>query len=343
MAEKTRDPTPKRLRDARKRGEVVHSNDISGTLCFVVVTVSLWLMAGAGFSLLRELWQHATSGEVLARPDGRMAEMLSHTVEVLLWGVVPITALAALAAAFGSFAQVGGLVALERIRPDLNRLNPAEGLKRIFSTQNLVNLLKMVLKTTLLAALMVVVVRAFFDTALKLGYQPPAAVMQVGGVALLQVFGWAAVIYVVMAGFDYWHAHYEFTKQHRMSIEDLRQEHKESEGDPINASRRRSAHHEAVFFSLADRVRAASALICSGNTAVALQYLGEHDLPRVIARGEGELAAQMRREAGAALIPMEFDAALAGRLYDEVPEGQAIPRSLYEPVARLLRWAQGDA
>jgi type III secretion protein U len=119
------------------------------------------------------------------------------------------------------------------------------------------------------------------------------------------------------------------------------QEHKESEGDPVNASRRRQAHFEAIYQSLGDRVRAASALICSANTAVALQYLGEKDLPRVIARGEGELAAQMRRFAGEALIPMEFDAALAGRLYDEVPEGQPIPRSLFEPVATLLRWAQG--
>jgi type III secretion protein U len=199
----------------------------------------------------------------------------------------------------------------------------------------------MLVKTVLLALLMFVVIRGFLETAMKLGYAQPPAVLQVGGAALLTIFGWAAVIYVVMAGADYAHVHYEFMKQQRMSIEELMQEHKESEGDPLNASRRRQAHFEAIYLSLGDRVRAASALICSANTAVALQYLGEKDLPRVIARGEGELAAQMRRFAGEALIPMEFDAALAGRLYDEVPEGQPIPRSLFEPVATLLRWAEG--
>jgi len=342
MAEKDHDPTQKRLRDARKRGEVVYSNDVSGTFSFVVVTAAMWLVGGAAIGLLRELWRHATSPEVLARPDDRFTELMTHTTEVLLWGTLPLTALVAVAAAVGCFAQVGALAAWERLKPDVNRLNPAEGFKRIFSTRNLINLLKMLLKTVLLALLMFVVIRGFFETAMKLGYAQAPAVLQVGGAALLTIFGWAAVIYVVMAGADYAHAHYEFMKQQRMSIEELLQEHKESEGDPVNASRRRSAHFEAVYMGLGDRVRAASALICSGSTAVALQYLGEKDLPRVIARGENEVAAQMRRFAGEALIPMEFDAALAGRLYDEVPEGQAIPRSLYAPVAKLLRWAQGD-
>ena len=341
MAEKDQDPTQKRLRDARKRGEVVFSNDVSGTFSFVVVVAALWLVGGTAIGLLRELWRHATSPEVLTRPDDRFAELLTHTTEVLLWGTLPLTALVGVAAAVGCFARVGGLAAWEKLKPDANRLNPGEGFKRIFSTRNLINLLKMLVKTVLLALLMFIVIRGFLEAAMKLGYAQPPAVLQVGGAALLTIFGWAAVIYVVMAGADYAHVHYEFMKQQRMSIEELMQEHKESEGDPLNASRRRQAHFEAIYLSLGDRVRAASALICSANTAVALQYLGEKDLPRVIARGEGELAAQMRRFAGEALIPMEFDAALAGRLYDEVPEGQPIPRSLFEPVATLLRWAEG--
>ena len=99
----------------------------------------------------------------------------------------------------------------------------------------------MVLKTTLLAALMYVVVRTFVDPAMKLGYARPGAMLSAGAQMLLTTFGWAVVIYVVMALVDYAHEHYEFMKQQRMSIEDLRQEHKEAEGDPINRSRRRSA------------------------------------------------------------------------------------------------------
>ena len=342
MAEKTHDPTPKRLREARKRGEVVFSSDVASTTVFSVVVISLWLGGAFIFSLLRELWLHATSTTLLTRPDDRFGELLLHTTETLVWGTLPLMVVAAIAGILGSLFQVGGVVAWERIKPDANRMNPGEGIKRIFSTRNLVNLLKMVVKTTLLGALIYVVVRNFVDPALRLGYAQPAAMLSAGAQMVLTTFGWAVVIYVVMALVDYAHEHYEFMKQQRMSIEDLRQEHKESEGDPINRSRRRSAHFEAVYFTLADRVRMASAVIHSARTAVALQYLGENDLPRVIARGEGDIAAQIRRISSEALIPTEFEPQLAERLYDEVPQDMAIPRALYAPVAKLLRWAQGQ-
>ncbi|MBT2324103.1 EscU/YscU/HrcU family type III secretion system export apparatus switch protein [Variovorax paradoxus] len=342
MAEKDQKPTPKRLRDARKRGEVVFSSDVASTTVFAVVVVSMWLGGQALYSLLRELWLHATSTTLLSRRDDRFAELLLHTGEALLWGTLPIMGIAAAAGIVGSLFQVGGVAAWERLKPDVNRLNPAEGFERIVSTRNFVNLLKMSVKTVLLAALMFLVVRGFVDTSLKLGYASPAAIMTAAAHMVLVAFGWAVLIYALMALVDYTHEHYEFMKQQRMSIEDIRQEYKEVEGDPLNQSRRRSAHFEAVYASLADRVRMASAVIHSARTAVALQYLGETDLPRVIARGEGEVAAQIRRFAGEGLVPMEFEPQLAERIYAEVPVDQAIPRSLFAPVAKLLRWAQGD-
>ena len=341
MAEKDQDPTAKRLRDARRRGEVVFSTDVASTVVFVVVVVSMWLGGQRIYELLRELWLHATSTTLLTAPDDRFAELLLHTGETLLWGTLPIMAITAAAGVVGSLFQVGGVAAWERLKPDAARMNPAEGLKRIFSTRSLVNLLKMCAKTALLALLMFVVVRGFVDTALKLGYARPDGIMAASARMVLAAFGWAVVIYAVMAVVDYVHERHEFMKQQRMSIEEVRQEYKEMEGDPINRSRRRTAHFEAVYASLNDRVRAASAVIHSPRVAVALQYLGEHDLPRVMARGEGEVAAQIRRFASEGLVPTEFEPALAERLYDEVPEDQPIPRALYARVARLLRWAQG--
>ena len=342
MAEKDQDPTPKRLRDARKRGEVVFSTDVASTAVFVVVVVSLWLGGQLIYNLLRELWLHATSTTLLTAPEDRFAELLLHTGETLVWGTLPVMAIAAVAGIVGSLFQVGGVAAWERIKPDMNRMNPAEGLARIFSTRSVINLLKMCTKTALLAALMFVVVRGFLDTALKLGYARPEGIMTASAHMVLVAFGWAVVIYAVMAAVDYVHEHHEFMKQQRMSIEEVRQEYKEMEGDPINRSRRRSAHFEAVYASLNDRVRASSAVIHSPRVAVALQYLGETDLPRVIARGEGEVAAQIRRFASEGLIPTEFEPALAERIYEEAPEDQPIPRALYAPVAKLLRWAQGS-
>jgi len=338
---KDQPPTPRRLREARRRGEVVFSADVASTGVFAIVVIALWLLGSTVFALLRGLWLHATSAEVLMLPDDRFAELLAHTARVLLWSALPVTALAALAAIAGSFFQVGGVMAWGRLKPDVNRLNPAEGLKRVFSSRNLVNLLKMLLKTALLIALVTLAIRGLLGAALKLGYLRPDGIMETGALSLLRMFGWAAAIYAAVAALDYVHAHHEFIKSQRMSIDEVRRDYKEAEGDPTTRSRRRGTYYETVYAGLADRVALASAVLHSDRVAVALQYLGERDLPRVIARGENEMAVQMRRFAADALVPVEFDAALAERIYDEVPLEQPIPRSLYAPVAKLLRWAQG--
>ncbi len=338
---KDQPPTRRRLREARRRGEVVFSTDVASTTVFVVVVVAIWLAGSTTFGLLRELWLHATAPALLTRPADRYPEVLAHATRVLLWATLPVTGLAALAGIAGSFFQVGGVMAWERLRPDVSRLNPGQGLKRVFSMRNLVNLAKMLLKTALLAATLWFVVRGVLDTALKLGYLDPAGILAIGSHSLLTLFAWAAVVFAAIAGIDYVHARHEFMRQQRMSIDDVRRDHKEAEGDPYTRGRRRGAYYETVYAGLADRVAMASAVIYSSRNAVALQYLGERDLPRVIARGENEMAMQIRRFAAEALVPMEFDAALADRLYDEVPPQRPIPRSLYPAVARLLRWATG--
>ena len=341
MAEKNHAPTHKRLRDARQRGEVVHSADVASTAVFVVVLAGVWLCGPTLLGLLRDLWEHATSARLLTRPDERFPELLLHAAHVLVAAVIGIAVLGALAGMAGSYFQVGGLMAWERLKPDVSRMNPAQGFQRIFTTRNLVNLLQMVEKTLLLAGLIFVVLRGGVETAVRLGYATPVSMMSVGSRLVLVTFAWAAVIYAVMAGVDYATQHYEFIKSLRMSIDEVRREYKDMQGDPTHRARRRSAHFEAVYFPLADRVRAASAVIVANGVAVGLQYLGPDDLPRVIAKGEGELAARIRAIATEAMVPMSEDATLAARLL-EIGLDMPIPRPLYAPVARLMRWAGGE-
>jgi len=342
-ANKDQKPTPRRLREARKRGDVVFSADVASTAVFAIVVAALWLLGATSFGLLRELWLHATSPELLTQPADRLPELLRHTGRVLLWIAMPVTGLAALAGIAGSFFQVGGVLAFERLKPDVARLSPSRGLQRIFSTRNLVNLVKMLVKTLLLAVLVGATLRGLLDTALKLGWLAPEAIMAVGAHALLGLFGAASVIYAALAAVDYVHQHHEHVKSLRMSIDEVRREHKDAEGDPLTRARRRGAHLEAIYAGLGDRVAASSAVIHSARVAVALQYLGERDLPRVIARGENEVAMRLRELAVDARVPLAEDAGLAERLYAEVPLDHPIPRALYAPVAKLLRWAHGDA
>ena len=165
---------------------------------------------------------HATGAPLLNDPARHLPALLRHTATLLLWAVVPLLAVAALGGLAGSSLQVGGLAAWQRLKPDVNRLNPARGLERLLSLRSLVELAKMVVKTLLLAVLMFFVVRGFVGTALKLGYATPSTTMAVGARVIMMCFAWAAVIYAAMAAVDYVHQRFEFMKQLRMSIEDLR-------------------------------------------------------------------------------------------------------------------------
>ena len=341
MAEKQHPPSQRRLRDLRKRGEVVTSHDVTATVVFLGVIASLWVLGPKLYELQHSLLTHALSPEAFRDPGEQLPQVLQHGVMVLLWALIPIVLVALFCAIAGAFAQVGGMLAWARINPDMKRLNPAEGLKRMFAMRNLINLVKMILKTLLLGTLIFVVIRSSLDTAIRAGYSDVFGVLQVGASLVMLVCGWAAVIYLVMAAVDYVHVRYEFMKQNRMSTDEVRREHKDTEGDPILLGRRRAAQQEAAYAGLIDRVGAASAVIHSPRIALAIQYRGAKDLPRVIARGEGHIAAQIRRYAKAGLIPMAEDADLASRLYQEVMLDRPIPRHLYRRVAILLRWAQG--
>lgn len=342
MAEKQHAPTAHRLRDVRKRGEVVISQDVTAALVFVGVASAIWILGPRLYELQRDLLTHSFSGEVFSDPGAYISQMLQHTALVLMWALIPIALVELLCGIAGTFSQVGGLMAWSRINPDMKRLNPAEGLKRMFAMRNLINLMKMILKTLLLGTLMFVVIRSSLNTAVHAGYGTVFGVLQIAASLIMTICGWAAVIYIVMAAIDYVHVRYEFMKQNRMSTDEVRREHKDTEGDPILLGRRRAAQQEAAYAGLNDRVGASSAIIYSARIALAIQYRGQKDLPRIIAKGEGHVAAQIRKVAKAKLIPMSEDADLAHRLYEEVVLDRPVPRYLWPRIAKLLRWAKGQ-
>ena len=335
-------PTQHRLQEARKKGEVVVSSDITGTAVYLGALLALWLVGARTFQLLQALWSQAMADVAHIRLGDSLMPLMQAALTALAWAVLPVMVLVIVFGAAGAFFQVGGLMAWQRLAPDAKRLNPGEGLKKLFSARSLVNLAKVAVKTLLLAALLWVVVKGFVPQALNLGHARPSAVLQLAAIPMVQTCAWAAVIYVVMSGVDYVHQRFEFMKQHRMSVDEVRREHKDLQGDPLIQSKRRGLQFEMLFASLADRVQWSSAVVHSPRVAVALQYLGPDDLPRVVARGEGEMAAQIRRHAEERLIPLAFEPGIAERLYAEVPLDEPLPRHLFAPISAVLRWASGE-
>jgi type III secretion protein U len=298
-------------------------------------------LSGSAVDVLRGLWQLSTSADMFRHADERWSEALAHTGMLLIVVCSVVCGVAALAAVAGSFVQVGALAAFSRLAPDAKHMNPGEGLQRMVSMRNLINLVKLLLKTALLGGLLWAVIRGHLGTALRIGHLSPAGQMATIGQVLLSTLSWAAVIYAATAAVDYLHQRFEFTKRHRMSIDDLKREHQETEGSPLTQSRRRSAHLESVYSSVEDRVRAASLVVHSRTVAVALQYLNGADLPRVMAVGQGRVAEQICRLAQEQSLYVELNPELASQLHRDAPADRVVPRTLAEPLSQLLRRAQG--
>lgn len=333
-------PTPKRLRDARRRGDVAHSADISSTLTFVAVLALLWLLSRTLIELLHGLWAQASSAGTMARPELAVPRALQHALMIVAGSAVVLGAAAALFAAIGSFTQVGSIAAWTRLQPQASHLNPGQGLQRLFSMRNVINLAKLVLKALLLGTLLLVVVRNQLDAAARVGYLRADGQIAVIGRSLLALMGWAAVIYAVMSGLDWMHQRYEFIKRNRMSFEDLRREHQETEGSVLNQQRRRSEHRESVFESADDRMRRATLVVYSRGVAVALQYVSADELPRIMALGQGAAAEQIHAAAVAHHRYIEFNPGLAQRLLEDgaldLPAPAALRRGLQQLLARAL-------
>lgn len=342
MSEKDQAPTEKRLRDARKKGEIVFSTEVSGALVFLVVLAALGSQAPRVLDTLHALFDEIFAALSSRDPQVSISTVLALAIHGWMTLGIGIVGLAGVAGAAVSLAQAGGLVAFSRIAPSFERLNPAAGMKRLFSMKSVVNLLKTGVKTVILCVTLWVLLRGSLDAPLQAGYLRPDAILAVTGKLLMTLAGWAALIFVAFAALDYAYQQYEFMKRNRMSIDEVRREYREMEGDPHLNSRRRSMAHEMVFNSLQDRVKMASAVLHSASAAVALCYAGPGKVPWVAARGEGETARRIVEWAGEFLIPTVADGPLADTLYESAREYQYIEQSLYGRVATVLRWAEGE-
>ncbi|MBN3836938.1 EscU/YscU/HrcU family type III secretion system export apparatus switch protein [Burkholderia sp. Ac-20344] len=341
MAEKDQKPTAKRLREAREKGDVPKSAETISSAFFVGVCVALAVGIGALFARLQALFRLVFDAVGAADPSARIAVLIDGAARDWATLSAQIVAAGLLAGLLAGFVQVGGVMAWSRLVPQLSRLNPAEGMKNLWSLRNLVNLAKMLLKTALLVATLGWLIVESLDPSVQSGFTRPISILALIVKLLMLLFGWAALIYIVMALIDIVHQRHEFNQKMKMSIDEVRREHKEDEGDPHIESKRRQLAREAQFASLADRIGYASVVVYSPRVAVALYYGGIGTLPWVLARGEGDAAERIVRAARDALRPTLANVGLAQALYETTPENGTIQPQHFREVALLLKWATG--
>jgi flagellar biosynthesis protein FlhB len=334
--QRTEHPTPKRLAEARRRGEVAVSRELTGALSLLI---GLGALAAFG-----PWWYGALAGEVrggllaaLAPERSPGAALLGAALAVLRLSALP--ALAALAAALvAGGLQTGGLLTLGPLAPRLERLDPLRGLARLLSPSRLATLGLGLLKAVLLAA---AALHGWRSTAAALGTLPSAEATGPALAALLWPLAWTlAGVLLLLGAADLLLARWRHLRRLRMSRDQVRREAREEEGDPRHRAERRRVHR--ALAEAPPVARATCLVVNPTHVAVALHHQrGSGEAPRVLAKGTGAAAARLRSMARRAGVPVVRDPPLARALHRLAEVGDEIPEELYDAAAAVLAHLHG--
>jgi type III secretion protein U len=339
-SDQTELPTRRRLRDARRRGEVAKSKELTSTAGLAAWVAIFALAAPFAYGELAGLF--ALVFDAAPRPSAAaMLRVGEASLRALLVVSVPLLALAGLAGMAMEFVQAGGLFAPQRLAPDAGRLNPVAGVKKMFSQQNLVELAKAAVKTLAVLAMVGAVAWSGAGALLRLPEARPAAVGEAIGALVLAAGAATAFAFFGLSFLDWLYQRHAFLKERRMSRREIRREAREDEGDPQLKARRRQLHQEWATRNVLESVKTASVVVTNPtHVAVALLYEpGDTPVPVVAAKGEDHLARLIRETAEAAGVPILRNVALARGLNERVEVDEYIPAEFFEAVAEVLRWA----
>jgi flagellar biosynthetic protein FlhB len=339
--EKTEQPTPKRLQDARDKGQIARSREL-GTAA-VMVAGSAVLLLGGG-PLAAGMGRLLQGGLTLSRSEltnpAAMAPALGHAVVQSLLIAAPVL-LAVLAASIVAPLALGGWIfSAQALAPKFDRLNPVTGLGRIFGMQGLSELVKALLKLVVVGAIAAAAGWWLMQDMLALGSMAPAAgiarAAYLLALALLLMSAGLIVVAAVDAPFQWWQHH----RQLKMTREEIRQEFKESDGSPEVKSKVRELQRKYSKRRMMQDVPRADVVVTNPtHYAVALKYDARRmRAPRVLAKGRDLVALEIRRLAEASRVPVFEAPPLARVLHGSTEIGREIPAGLYLAVAQVLSY-----
>ena len=338
-SERTEQATSRRREEARRKGQVAVSRDISSVVA-LGGTVALGSLLGAhAFGMLTgSMRQWLAGAGTLAVTEATLQGLVLRIAQDVLWLAVPF-GLALLVLGSGAhLLQTGWVWSTERLRWDLGRLNPIAGLKRMVSLRATVELAKALLKIAAIGAVVYWNLKdEILAIPLMLQMETGPALFMAGRMALT-VTAWVAGALVVLAVADYGYQRWQLSKDLRMSRQEVKQEQKETEGDPLIRSRIRSLQRQAARRRMMAEVPKSDVVITNpSHLAVALRYDGVRmAAPVVVAKGAGFIAERIRQIAAEHGIPIIENKPLARSLHKVVEVGREIPVELYQAVAEIL-------
>ncbi|MGO4184006.1 flagellar biosynthesis protein FlhB [Paenibacillus sp. TAF43_2] len=339
--EKTEEATPKKKDEARKKGQIARSADLPGSLILIFVFMSFIMMGNYFkthimmlFGNLFEDWllMDVTTGNIMSLFNDVAIEMLL----ILL----PIFAVTVLVGVLGNVVQYGFLLTGDPLKMKLSKLNPINGFKQIFSAKTVVEFLKSVLKLLIVAVLVYMTISKEWNRILVLASLPIQQIFSFTAGLTIKLGIEIGVVLAVLALADFFYQRYEHNKSLRMSKQDIKDEYKKSEGDPIIKSRIRERQRKMAMQRMMQEVPKADVIITNPtHFAIALKYdATKMEAPRIIAKGMDHVALRIREIAKENGVVTMENKPLARALYERAEIGDVIPPDLFQAVAEVLAY-----
>ncbi|WP_034300940.1 type III secretion system export apparatus subunit SctU [Herbaspirillum sp. RV1423] len=334
--DKNEEPTQKKIDDAREKGQIAVSRDLAKLATLVAVaetafaTESLW--RGVLFNLFNTSILDVNRDFSLS-----MAQMMTSAGVFLVIVFFVCFLICILTAVAGHWGQFGVLIAPEAITPKFDKLNPVNGLKQLFSKKKVVELLTTVSKALLIGGIVYSLIRSHLGTIIALSNGEPKDSFEVFLALLRSIFHVIVVVCLLLGIIDYAIQHHFHKKELMMDQEEIKKEHKESEGDPLIKNQRKRLARQWANESPEAKTEDANAVVTNPtHFAIALYYdADELMVPVVLAKGKDEVAQAMIRRARACGIPVIRHVWLARTLYASCRPDTVIPKASYEAVAQV--------
>ncbi|WP_417517699.1 flagellar biosynthesis protein FlhB [Minwuia sp.] len=340
-SQKTEEPTDKRRADALKKGQVAKSQEVGHWFMMLgIAGLLLILISHAAATMARSMRTFIASPDRIDVSPGAMQGLLSGIVNDLAVGVLPIMLMLALVAAVGTLIQHPFIFTTEKLKPQLSKISPIAGAKRLFSSQSLMEFAKGIAKLVIVAFVAFSLIWPDMDALPQLMQVDPLGVMEfVRNESITMVAGVMAVMTVIAAA-DFVYQKWKNNQELRMSRKDIKDEQKQSDGDPLIKQRIRQLRMERARRRMMAAVPTADVIIANPtHFAVALKYdIDTMAAPACVAKGVDAVALRIREAGEAAEVPVIENPPLARALYATVELDEPIPVEHYRAVAEIISY-----
>lgn len=339
--EKTEKATPKKRQDERKKGKVAKSQDVNTAILLLLALMVLAIFGSSMKDRMASLFSHTFTEYIhwdLTEQTAQqiMIEALIEFAKIL----APVMVIAIIAGFAANLLQIGFLFTTEPLKFDLKKIDPIQGAKRIFSIRAIVELLKSFLKITFIGVITFAVIWIYKDDMVMLAFKNVESALGFFG-KVTMVMGFSAIIALLfLAVLDYMYQRFDFEKNMRMSKQDIKDEYKNIEGDPLIKSKIKERQRQMSMRRMMSEIPSADVIITNPtHYSIAIKYDEEKaSAPYVIGKGVDHIALKIREIAKAHDVAIVENRPLARSLYDLVEINEEIPEEFYQAVAEVLAY-----